>query len=162
MYIIYLQLSGYLHVGKKLSNYLHMGKTSKSKRRRKAAGHKIQQEAHVPVILSFHLKMSLSFHHRIIAIVIVITLRAGMGLQEVEGGEGEASWDRELLGRELHPPFLVKKVLLIGETWEGRFLVCKPCYIYINLLLIVEDDVDNDVYGGYETIFFLHNLNSFQ
>ena len=73
------------------------------------------------------LKMSLSFgiyilplplhhyHHRIIAIaiVIVITLRAGMGLQEVEGGEGEASWDRELLGRKLHQPFLVKKILLI-------------------------------------------------
>ena len=129
----------YLHVGKKLFGYLHVSKTGKGKRRGKAGGNKIQQEAHVPVIFYSHcliaiaivIVMALSFyiyifslpshHYRTIAIaiaiviniVMVITLREGMGLQAVEGGEGEGFLDRELPGRELRQPFWSKRLRLI-------------------------------------------------
>ena len=60
-----------------------------------------------------------SHHYRtnaiaiVIAISIVITLREGMGLQAVEGGEGEGFLDRELPGRELRQPFWSKRLRLI-------------------------------------------------
>ena len=49
----------------------------------------------------------------VIAISIVITLTEGMGLQAVEGGEGEGFLDRELPGRELHQPFWSQRLRLI-------------------------------------------------
>ena len=125
-----------------------MCKAGKGKRRGETGGNKIQQQAHVPVIINFYFFIAIVIIMIIIVIVIVIviviaiiiiTLTEDKGLQEVGGGEGEAFLDRELHGRELRQPFIM---------------------MVMKIMLVINDGIDGDD-DEEEKFNYFHNSNSF-